>query len=125
MWSTLKERAIYLDTNVIIYAIEGENVWSNLLRDLFRAIDEHAIHAFTSELTLAEVLTKPFERGVSSLVAKYEELLAPDGPIGMVPVDRPILRSAAELRGPMRMKLADAIHVATALQCACDFVLTN
>ncbi len=125
MWSSFEGRAIYLDTNVIIYAIEGENPWSNLLRELFHAIDERAIHTFTSELTVGEVLTKPFELGAIDLVATYEELLAPDSLVRVIPIDRPILRSAAELCGRMRVKLADAIHVATAIQCACEFMLTN
>ena len=59
------------------------------------------------------------------MIATYEELLAPDSLIRVIPIDRPILRSAAELCDRMRVKLADAIHVATAIQSACDFMLTN
>jgi uncharacterized protein len=125
MWSGFEGRAFYLDTNIIIYAIEGKNPWSDILRELFRAVDERAIHTFTSELTVAEVLAKPLELGIIDLVATYEELLAPDSLVRVIPIDRPILRSAAELCGRMRIKLADAIHVATALQCACEFMLTN
>jgi predicted nucleic acid-binding protein len=125
MWGAFEGQALYLDTNVIIYAIEGQNQWSSLLQQLFEAIDTHAIYAFTSELTLAEVLTKPLELGASELVATYEELLAPESLVRVIPIDRPILRSAAELAGKMRIKLADAIHVATAKSAACDFVLTN
>jgi predicted nucleic acid-binding protein len=49
MWGGFQGRALYLDTNAIIYAIEGDNPWSKLLRELFHAIDERAIHTFTSE----------------------------------------------------------------------------
>ena len=125
MWSSFEGRAFYLDTNIIVYAIEGTNPWSDILRELFHAIDERTIHAFTSELTVAEVLAKPFELGAIDLVATYEELLAPDSLVRVIPIDRPILRSAAELCGCMRIKLADAIHVATAMQCACEFMRTN
>jgi uncharacterized protein len=125
MWDTFEGRALYLDTNAIIYAIEGENQWSSLLRLLFEAIDRRAIHAFTSELTLAEVLTKPLELGAIELVATYEELLSPYSLVSVIPIDRPILRSAAEFAAKLRIKLADAIHVATAMQAACNFVITN
>lgn len=125
MWSTFKGQALYLDTNIIIYAIAGQNQWSNALRQLFEAIDARAVHAFTSELTLAEVLTKPLELGATELVTTYEEFLAPDSLVRVIPIDRIILRSAAGISGKMRIKLADAIHVATATQSACDFVLTN
>jgi predicted nucleic acid-binding protein len=114
MWSSFERRAFYLDTNIIVYAIEGKNPWSDILRELFHAVDERAIHTFTSELTIAEVLAKPLELGEIDLVATYEELLAPDSLVRVIPIDRPILRSAAELCGRTRIKLADAIHVATA-----------
>ena len=125
MWSSFEGRTIYLDTNIIVYAIEGKNPWSDLLRELFYAIDARAIHTFTSELTLAEVLAKPLELGAINLVATYEELLASESVVRVIPIDRPILRSAAELCGRMRVKLADAIHVSTALQIGCKFMLTN
>ena len=125
MWSSFEGRAFYLDTNIIIYAIEGKNPWSNMLRELFHAVDARAIHTFTSELTVAEVPAKPLELGAIDLVATYEELLAPDSLVRVIPINRPILRSAAELCGRMRIKLADAIHVATAQQSACEFLLTN
>jgi uncharacterized protein len=125
MWSGFEGRALYLDTNIIVYAIEGKNPWSDMLRGLFHAVDARAIHTFTSELTVAEVLAKPFELGAIDLVATCDELLAPDSLVQVIPIDRPILRSAAELCGRMRIKLADAIHVATALQSAREFMLTN
>lgn len=125
MWSSFGGRALYLDTNIIVYAIEGKNPWSEILRELFHAVEARAIHTFTSELTVAEVLAKPFALGAIDLVATYEELLAPDSLVRVIPIDRPILRSAAKMGGRMRIKLADAIHVATALQCACEFILTN
>jgi predicted nucleic acid-binding protein len=125
MWSPFKGLALYLDTNVIIYAVEGQNQWSDTLRQLFEEIDARAIHAFTSELTLAEVLTKPLELGATELIATYEEFLAPDSLVRVIPIDRIVLRLAAGISGKMRIKLADAIHLATATHSACDFMLTN
>jgi predicted nucleic acid-binding protein len=125
MWNPFTGHSLYLDTNVIIFSVEQGNPWSEVLRKLFEAIDERAVHCFTSELTLAEVLAKPFSVGASDLIAKYEQILASDSLIKVVPVGRPILRMAAELQGQYGVKLADAIHLATAKQCACDLVLTN
>jgi uncharacterized protein len=125
MWGSFDGRTLYLDTNIVVYAIEGKNPWSDLLRELLLAIDARAIHTFTFELTIAEVLAKPLELGAIDLVATYEELLAPESLVRVIPIDRPILRSAAELCGGRRIKLADAIHVATAPQIGCEFMLTN
>jgi predicted nucleic acid-binding protein len=116
---------LYLDTNIIVVAIEQGNPWMEQLKELFQAIDERRIHAFTSELTLAEAIAKPFAVGAADLILTYETLLAPESAITVVPIDRAILRTAAELQGRLGVKLADAIHLATALQSTCDFVVTN
>ncbi len=88
MLSGLTGNRIYLDTNIIIFAIELGNPWSDVLRGLFEAIDERAVHAFTSELTLAEVLVKPISLGADDLIEKYQQVLAPDSIIRVVPIDR-------------------------------------
>ena len=125
MWSSFIADTIYLDSNIIIYAIESGNRWFPLLRELFEEIDDRAIHAFTSELTLAEVLSKPFKASAHELIDKYEQVLAPDGLIKVIAIDRPILRTAAALQARLNVKLADAIHLATARSHDCDFFLTN
>lgn len=53
---------IYLDTNIIIYALEGYSEYISSLEQLFTAIDEGKMGAVTSELTLAESLVKPMPR---------------------------------------------------------------
>jgi len=92
---------------------------------LFKAIDERAIHAFTSELTIAEILVKPIAMGADDLIGTYNQVLAPDSIINVVPIDRGILISAAEFRAKTAVKLIDANHMATARLCACEFFLTN
>jgi hypothetical protein len=77
---------IYLDTNVVIFAIEQNNQWSGIIRELFQAIDERAVHAFTSELPLAEILVKPIAVGANDLVDKYNHVLASDSIIRVVPM---------------------------------------
>lgn len=124
-WHQLLGRSVYIDTNVFIYAVESVHRSSETLREIFRAIDETAILAFTSELSLAEVLAKPLLIGAADLVDIYEEILRPDGALTVVLVERPILRMAAKLRGELGVKLADAIHVATAQRESCDVFLTN
>ena len=43
----------------------------------------------------------------------------------MVPITRALLIEAARLRASSRLKLPDAIHLATALQYECPVFLTN
>jgi uncharacterized protein len=124
-WSSYAGSAIYLDTNIIILSVETGNDWAPVIRDLFHAIDEDRVRAFTSELTLAEVLAKPMTLGARDLITRYRELLAPDSRIRMWPVDRIVLESAAAFQGQFKIKLLDAIHVATAKHSGCDYFLTQ
>jgi uncharacterized protein len=125
MWEAYVGHTVYLDTNVIIFAIEPGNPWIRALRDLFAAIESRSVAAVTSELTLAEVLTKPLALGKTELVSEYEQVLARDGIIRVEPVSRQILRASAEFRSRYGLKLADSIHLATAKQTGCDVILTN
>jgi predicted nucleic acid-binding protein len=125
MLSSWTGDTFYRDTNIVIFAVERENQWSTVLKDLFKAIDERAIHAFTSQLTIAEILVKPIAMGADDLIGTYNQVLAPDSIINVVPSDRGILISAAEFRAKTAVKLIDAIHMATARLCACEFFLTN
>jgi uncharacterized protein len=125
MWSSFAGDTLYLDTNILIFSVEQGNPWSEMLRELFEEIDGRVIHALTSELTIAEVLVKPIALGEDDLIETYNQLLAANSIIRTVPIDRPILGLAAELQSRLGIRLMDAIHVATAKVCACEFFLTN
>lgn len=51
---------VYIDTNIWIYSLEGFAPLAPALTALFERIDAGDLAAVTSELTLAEVLVKPF-----------------------------------------------------------------
>ncbi|MEZ5673427.1 MAG: hypothetical protein R3E08_14055 [Thiotrichaceae bacterium] len=53
-------KLVYLDANIFIYVIEQVTPYNDVLGDLFEHIDAESILAYTSTLTLAEVLVKPF-----------------------------------------------------------------
>ena len=117
---------IYLDTNIVIYALEGYPEYVSLLTDLFSAIDEGDLTAATSELTLAEALIKPMMDGNSSLEKLYLETLSPSSTLSIIPIDRSILIEAARLRSRIEtLHLPDAIHLATARIHQCNLFLTN
>nr|WP_306228935.1 PIN domain-containing protein [Aurantimonas sp. CSK15Z-1] len=43
----------------------------------------------------------------------------------VVPVDRTILRRSATMRAKLKNKLADAIHIATAVETGCSHLLSE
>jgi predicted nucleic acid-binding protein len=118
-------RRLYLDTNVFIYALELA-AFAESLPELFEAIDRYEIEAVTSELSLAETLVKPLRDGNEQLRTTFEARLETGGGLLVVPIDRAVLVRAAELRAATpKLKLPDAIHIATALDTNCHAILSN
>lgn len=118
-------RTVYLDTNIFIYAVEGYEPEQDFLGELFAAFGRGSLAAVTSEFTLAEILVKPIELGRKDVAALYTGLLQPSDHLAVVPVERPILIEAARQRAALRLRMPDAIHVATAVTAGCDVFLTN
>lgn len=116
---------IYLDTNVWIYALENFAPYSSALEILFQALDQGTLTAITSELTLAEILVAPMRRGDMSQKAICKEFISNTATLSVLPVSRAILIESAKVRARTKIKLPDAIHLATAIQSNCTTFLTN
>lgn len=116
---------VYLDTNVFIYAVEAVPEYAAAIETLFGRIDDRSLVAVTSELTLGEVLAKPFEVGRQDIAATYEDMLTPSAWLSVLPVERSILIRAARIQSQLALRLPDAIHVATAVAAGCRAVLSN
>ena len=115
---------VYLDANIFIYAVEGFPKYSALCSDILQSIEDMKIHAVTSELTLAEVLARPFKDQKISTISIYQELIRSQYDLKVVPISREILIEAASLRATLGCRLPDAIHIATARLYASEFFLT-
>lgn len=118
-------RTVYLDTNVLIYFVEGAEPYLPVLTPLFGMFADGRASAVTSELALAETLPKPLQAGRPDLVAIYEELLTSSAWLTVLPVARSVLSDAARLRAQLGLRLPDAIHVATAMVAGCGVLLSN
>ena len=121
----LAGRRLYLDANVLIYALEDVTDFGETPRRIMRAIDAGHCTGVTSELTLGECLVKPFALGRADIVQAYLTTLSPHPHFQVVPVQRNILIEAARFRADIGIKLAAAIHVATATSARCNTLLTN
>ena len=123
--TSFTDTSLYLDTNVFVYACEGFPEFNDILRELFEAIDAGNITAVTSELTLAELLVKPFMDGDTHRQSVYRDTIRNSDLLSVHPVSRDILIEAARLRSVSSLRLPDAIHVATACSAGCTAFLTN
>jgi len=117
---------IYLDTNIFIFAFEEKNERSKLLGRLFApSLDRAKPLLVTSELTLSEVLVRPFQDGDNLLIDAYDGFLTACDWLDVLPVVRPTLWYAAVLRSQyQKLKLPYAIHLSTAIGAECSHFLT-
>jgi predicted nucleic acid-binding protein len=117
---------VYLDANVFVAAFEHVGAHSDHAWWIIRAIENGEIAAGTSELTLAEVLVKPFEVGAVELANGYERMMVSGSNFEVLPVRRDILVGAAALRARRAStRLPDAIHIATAQALSCGFFISD
>ena len=120
-------RRIYIDTNILITMTESREGTGALLRNI---ADSHPAHRpplfLTSELTLSEVLVKPYRDANRKLSAIYIQTLSGEHWLHTASVELDVLEKAATLRATYgKIKLPDAIHLATALASDCSHMLTN
>lgn len=95
------------------------------VKALLQALDDRTVSCATSELTIAEVLVKPFAHPDLRYRKEYEELLSENPGLSVVQISRQVLERSAKLRAAIGGKLADAIHVATADLSGCTHFLSE
>ena len=120
-------KRVYFDVNVFIYALEPTEdmqAYFATVTKLFEMAVAGQIIGMTSELTLAEALVGAYKNN-QPLIALYEEMISDRADLSVYPIDRQILKTAALLRSNQKAALADAIHVATALNHGADFFITQ
>lgn len=115
---------IYLDSNIIIYYVEGNSDLHEAVGSVLRAYLVKGAAFHTSEITVGECLIgigRKSRRQQSDYLAELENPAF----ISLAPISGNIIRRAAILGAGLNMKLVDAIHVATAEALACSVFLTN
>ena len=117
----------YLDTNVLIYAFEGDEADNRRRRvgALFRDLAEGRAQASASVITRTEGLARSLREGDLPLVNWYRELLSGRGLVEVLAVNQAIADLAAELRAEQRsLRVPDALHLATAIHNGCASFVT-
>jgi predicted nucleic acid-binding protein len=117
--------SVYVDANVIIYRIERVAPYLQVAAPLWDALDAGKQQVITSELSVLEVLVKPFQVGDTTLITLFQTVLY--GTLGFtcLPIIRQTLEDAARLRAEIGLKTPDAIHAAVALNARCTLFVTN
>jgi predicted nucleic acid-binding protein len=119
-------KTIFLDTAPIIYFIEAHDQFGPLVKQVVEFMNENRIQAFTSVLTLSEVLPKPVETGNDELTEKFKAYLKNGPNLTLLPITDIIGETAGVLRGKYpHLKTVDAVQIATALDAEAEAFLTN
>jgi predicted nucleic acid-binding protein len=116
---------VALDTAIFIYFMEEDQRFLSLVKPVFQAIDEGALQAATSALTLLEVLVVPYRAGNLPLAERYESLLTRSRGLRVIDLERPMLKTSAQIRARINLRTPDSIQVAAALSARCSTFLTN
>lgn len=115
----------YLDANVFIYALEYEAPVGEAARRVFAHVGRGTASAVTSLLTLGELLPRAYREEDARLERAYETIFAGAPRLEIVPITDTVLRTAARRMATSRLRLPDAIHVASAIQARCDALVTE
>jgi predicted nucleic acid-binding protein len=115
---------VLIDTNPIIYWLEG-NALAEPFAPIFADIQAGRIAALVTPITVAEVVSGPLRAGKEALAERYREALTNGQSFTVCDMTADIAMIAARFRIRHRLKLPDAIQVATAVCSGCFALISR
>ena len=118
--------SVFIDTAPIIYYIEAHPQYGPLVTDIVEAFQSGKLAAFSSVITLVEVLPKPIEAGNETLARQFSDFLRAGKNISMLEITADIAELAGRLRGRYTfLRTMDAIQIAASLEAKVAAFITN
>ena len=112
----------YLDTVIVIYAIEGAPAFQARANARLAAANAAGDNVATSDLTRLECLVQPLRNNNVVLQSDYAQFLDKTKVLPLTPA---VYDKAAQIRAAHKYPLADSLHLAAAMLGQCDRFLTN
>lgn len=116
---------LFLDTAPVIYLVEKNPAYVNLVRAVFQRLDSGQLQAITSPVTLAECLVHPLRQGVFQLRQDFINVVVNGAGTTFVSLDQTSGEVAGGLCAQYNLRLPDALQLAAALSAGCEAFLTN
>lgn len=113
---------LLVDTAPIIYVLESHARLADRFAPLFERQEQGRVSLAVSTVTMAEVLAGPYAAGEEALARRYREVLES---WQLVDLTGDIAEQAARLRARYKLKLPDALQLATALAINADAFITH
>lgn len=118
--------SIFIDTAPVIYYVEAHPEFGPIAKEVVAAFQSGSLAAFSSVITLTEVLSKPFEKGDEKLAKKFSEFLRHGKNLVVLEISERIAEEAGKLKGRYPyLKTMDAIQISAAIEAGTDAFLTN
>ncbi len=118
--------SIFIDTAPIIYYVEAHPQFGTLVMDVVDNFQSGKLTAYTSVVTLVEVLPKPIGAGNEKLAKKFTDFLRYGNNLVLMEISIEIAELAGTLRGRyVSLKVMDAVQIAASIVCKAEAFLTN
>jgi predicted nucleic acid-binding protein len=115
---------VLIDTNPLVYWFEGSEL-AVPFEPVFADIEAGRIDAVVTPITVAEVVSGPLRAGQDALAERYRQAITAGQGFSVRDTNADIAVLAARLRIRHRLKLPDAIQLATCVQAGCFALLTR
>lgn len=113
---------VLLDLAPIVYFLEKHPRFAPIFQPLFKAHALGRVRFAVTTISIAEVLTGPVQAGDEALAERYRAMLET---WQVMDLNADIAENAARLRASLRLKLPDAVQVASALAINADALVTH
>jgi predicted nucleic acid-binding protein len=120
----LQGKTVGLDTSPLIYFIEENPKYLEVVKAFFVGMDRGDFMVVTSTVTLIEVLVHPLRSNKSELAMEYRDILL-NSKLITLEVSNDIAEKAAQLRATHNIRTPDAIQISAALKMGATSFLTN
>src|SRR5438105_10310474 len=106
---------VYLDTNIVIYAVENPVVWGAKATARLTALRASGDSFLLSDLTRMECLVGPLKAAKPAVEAQFRAFFAAAG-VAIVPITAAVCDRAAQIRAAYGFTPMDALHLAAAVE---------
>lgn len=121
----LRGKRVYFDTNIFIYILENHSEFGETCLSVVQSGADKELDGYSGDLVLAELLVKPLKDNNARAVKAVKDLFTEETRIELLPHTRSAFITAAHLRANHKIKLPDALHLATAIENHIEIFLTN
>jgi len=121
----LHGKSVYFDANIFIYLLENHSDLGEVCLSIVQSAVDKELDGYSGDLVLAELLVKPLKDNNARAVKAVKDLFSKETRIELLPHKRSTFETAALLRANYKIKLPDALHIATAIENHIEVFLTN